>query len=170
MKDHCVAGLVASQKTIEVLYRCLGIRVLAHRTENGFLEHYPVGERPCGCLLLRIDAIADRTTIHKNDWVMTVFPRHCRRQTKYVFGLSGPSYCLKAEGGQMMAFINNEMPIVGHKIGYFAFSHQALNRGYIDYTCWPFLSATDDPDTVRIDIEECAQPRHPLIQQLLPMH
>src|ERR1700687_630412 len=164
-----MAGLVASRKAIEVLNRGSRIRLLARSMENGLLKHYPVGERPCSCLLLGIDAIADRTTIHKNDWVMTVFPRHCRRQTKYVFGLSGPSYCLKAEGGQMMAFINNEMPIVSHKIRHLAFSHQALDDGYIDDTCRPLLSATDDPDTVRIDIEECGQPRHPLIQPLLPM-
>jgi len=72
-----------------------------------------------------------------------------------------------------MAFVNNKMPIVSHKIGYFAFSHQALDNGlHRLHLSAVFFSATDDPDTVSIDIEECAQTSPtPLIQQIcLPMY
>ena len=54
-----------------------------------------------------------------------------------------------------MAFIHNELAVIRHKIGYIPLPHQALDGGDIDHARRPFPAAKDDPDTVRVDVEEC---------------
>ena len=69
----------------------------------------------------------------------------------------------------MMTFIDDEMPIVSHKVRYLVFSDQALDDGNVDNARRTFLTTADNPDAICADCEERAQPRQPLIQQLLPM-
>ena len=87
-----------------------------------------------------------------------------------VFRLGGASYGFKADGGQVMAFVHNEMSIIGYEIGYLALPHQALDGRNVNEACRPLPSPANDPNASRIDIEKRAQPRYPLIQQLLPVH
>jgi hypothetical protein len=69
----------------------------------------------------------------------------------------------------MMAFIDDEVPVVSHKVRYLVFSDQALDDGNVDNARRAFLAPADNPDAIRADFKERAQPRQPLIQQLLPM-
>ena len=69
-----------------------------------------------------------------------------------------------------MAFVHNEMSIIGHEIGYLTLPHQTLNGCNVDETCRPLPSAANDSNASSIDIKKDAQPRDPLIQQLLPVH
>jgi hypothetical protein len=56
----------------------------------------------------------------------------------------------------VVAFIDDEVPIVGHEVGYLALPHQALDGGNIDKASWPPLAASDDSNPIRIDLKECA--------------
>ena len=108
--------------------------------------------------------------MHEDDGVVAILPCHGRGQAEHIFRLGGASHGLKADGGQVVTFVNNELPVSGHDVGHLALPDQALDGRNIDETRRPLLSTADDPNTICLDVEEGAQPRHPLIQQLLPMH
>jgi len=108
--------------------------------------------------------------LHEDDGVVAILPCYGRRQAEHIFRLGGASHGLKADGGQVMAFVNNELSVVSQQVRNLAFPYQALHGRGINETRRSFASTAYDSNTIRLDVEEGAQPRHPLIQQLLPMH
>src|SRR5208283_4134192 len=62
--------------------------------------------------------------------------------------IEGPS------GGLLMAFIDNDMPVIGDQIGDDARSYQALHEGHIDFPGRLLLSAMDNTERVRRNIQE----------------
>src|ERR1700693_6350895 len=68
-----------------------------------------------------------------------------------------------------MAFIDNDMPVVGDQIGDDALSNQALHEGDIDVAAQLLLPAMDDTELVRSDIEEGLETRRPLVEELPAM-
>ena len=53
----------------------------------------------------------------------------------------------------MMAFIDNDMPIIGDQIGDDALSYQALHKGHIDIPGWLLLPTMDNTERVRRNIQ-----------------
>jgi hypothetical protein len=77
---------------------------------------------------------------------------------------------LKCEGGKMMALVNDNVPIFGHKVLDFSLAMQALNNRYVDVS-GPFrFAAADLADLVDWDFEEHGKPLPPLVEQLLAVH
>ncbi len=66
-----------------------------------------------GCLNARIDPMADRATLHEDDRMMSVFTDNGRGQTHDVPRFRPPSDKLEACRGQVMAFIDDQMAVVG---------------------------------------------------------
>src|ERR1700733_13341407 len=69
----------------------------------------------------------------------------------------------------MMAFIHDNMAVIGDKIRHDALPDQALHEGNIDDASRLLLPAIDDSDLVRRDIQERLQPRDPLFEKLSAM-
>ena len=69
-----------------------------------------------------------------------------------------------------MAFIDNEMAIIGDQVGYFAMTHKALDQRDIDDTGRLASPAPDNPDELRIDVEEGFEALHPLRHQFATMN
>ena len=101
---------------------------------------------------------------------MTVLARYRCGQPEHIFRLGRAGNRLKANCGQMVAFVHHHMSIVGNEVGDLAFPHQALDGCNVDETCRLFLSTTDNSNLSIINIKECAEPRYPLIQKLLAVH
>ena len=68
-----------------------------------------------------------------------------------------------------MAFIGDDMPVLGDEIGDDALPHQALHESDIDVAARLLLPAVDDAEPVRRDIQEGLETRHPLIEKLPAM-
>ena len=123
-------------------------------------------EGPSGGLLFGIDAMTDRAALHEDNRVMAILPRHRRGQTKDILGLGPPRDGFEAHGGQVMAFIDNDMPVIGDQIGDDALSYQALHEGHIDIPGRLLLPAMDNAERVRRNIQEGLETRDPLIEKL----
>ena len=89
-------------------------------------------EGPSRCLLLGIDAMTDRAALHEDDRVVAVLPRHRRRQAEHVSGLGLPRDGFEAHGGEVMAFVDDNMAVIGDQIGDDTLPNQALHKGDID--------------------------------------
>ena len=62
--------------------------------------------------------MTDRTALHEDDRVMAVLPRHRRGQPQHVAGLGRPRDGFEAHGGEVMAFIDDDMAVIGDQIGH----------------------------------------------------
>ena len=129
----------------------------------------PYGRRAGAACFLGIDAMTNRAALHEDDWMMAVLSRHRRGQTEHVSRLGLPRDGFKAHGGKVMAFIDDDMPVVGDQIGDDALSDQALHERDIDVSGRLLLSAVDDAELVRRDIQEGLESRHPLVEKLPTM-
>src|SRR4051812_16098074 len=70
-----------------------------------------VCEWPGGRLASGIDTIANWTALHEDYRMVTVFACYGRRQAGDKLGLRSSGHELKAASRQMVAFINNQVPV-----------------------------------------------------------
>src|SRR6267378_2299741 len=103
-------------------------------------------ERPQPCLLLRVDTVTHRPALHKNDRVMTVFSGNRSREPGDVSRLGSACDQLKVPGGQVVAFINNQVSVRPHAVVNDALAYQALHEGDIDLSRKRFPPAAKPPD------------------------
>ncbi len=126
-------------------------------------------EGPSGRLLLCVNAMTDLAALHEDDRVVAIFPRHRRRKAEHVSSPCLPRDGFETHGGQVMAFVDDYMPIVGDQIRDGTLPHQALHEGDIDIPGQLLLPAMDDAELVRRDIQKGLETRHPLIEELPAM-
>ena len=69
----------------------------------------------------------------------------------------------------MVTLVDDKMTVVRHQVRYFTLTYEALDQRDINDAGRRLASATDDADVLRIDIEKCPQPLHPLGEQLTTM-
>jgi hypothetical protein len=70
----------------------------------------------------------------------------------------------------MMAFIDDEMAILGDDVGDRPLADEALHHRDIDHAGRLLPRAMDDADVGGHDVEKGAEPRHPLVEQLAAVH
>src|SRR5689334_8295421 len=114
-------------------------------------------------------AETDRTTLHRDDWLMTVLSRGSSSQADYVFCLHLLHHLLESECRDVVTFIHNHLPIFDNEIFHFIFPMETLNHRNIDEASPIRFSAADLPDRVRGRPEKHCQSFMPLIEQLLPV-
>ena len=68
-----------------------------------------------------------------------------------------------------MAFIHDQMTIIGNNIGNYAISNQALHEGDIDLSGWLPLSTINHAKLGRLNIKKGLETCHPLVEKLSPM-
>jgi len=103
-------------------------------------------ERSKSGLLPGIDAITDRAALHEDDRMMSILSRHgCgQAEHKLCSGLACDRF--KADGQQVVALINDEMPIIGDEIRDGASPDQTLPSGDIDVAGRLPPAAVDHPE------------------------
>jgi hypothetical protein len=116
-----------------------------------------------GGLDARLDTVADRSTLHENDGMMTILARDRSGQTQDVSRLRTSRHQLKARRREMMALVNDEMTVVRHQIRYFAATHEALDQREIYDSSRLAAPAANGSNILRIDIEECPETLDPLV-------
>ena len=118
IEDEIIACLILCEPGIEFLDGGLFVRIAQIKPELRMPKDDLVVKGAGSRLRPRIDAMTHRAALHENDRVVTVLARHRRRQTKHVTGFRLPSDRFEAHRGDMMAFINDNMPVIGHQIGH----------------------------------------------------
>jgi len=102
--------------------------------------------------------------------MMAVFAGDRRRQPKNKARLSPSGNQFKADRGQVMALVNDEVPVIANNIVNFSFSDQALDEGHIHDPGRPAFAAANSADLGPRQIEESGQALDPLIHELTPMN
>ena len=87
-------------------------------------------------------------------------------QAQDVFRLRPARDRLKTDGGEMMALVDHQMPVIGNDVVDLAPARQALDDPDIDDAAGLALPAADPPDRRCGKIEKCSEPRDPLFHEL----
>ena len=138
--------------------------------KEGGARDDPVGERALRCLLEGIHAMPDGAALHEDDRMMTVFADRRGSEAEQVAGFHLTQDLLETERGEVMAFVHDEVAVVGHAVEHGAFAVQALDDGDVHSSRELVLAAAEMADVARINVEEHGEPFAPLVQQLPAMH
>ena len=68
----------------------------------------------------RINTMPNRPTLHEDDRVMTIFAGHRRGQSEDIARFRSAGYELETRRRKMMAFIDDQMAVIRHQVGDFA--------------------------------------------------
>src|SRR5208282_5009789 len=113
--------------------------------------------------LLVVHPIPHGTTLHEDDRVVAILPCDGRGKTRDELCLGLTRHLFKTLGGEMMAFVDNQVPVIAHQIINHAFADQALNYRHIQQAGW-LLGATAHPSNgARRYSQESGKPLDPLL-------
>ena len=100
--------------------------------ELGWANDNFVIKRAFICLVTIIHPVTHRAALHKNYRLVSIFARHSRRQTSYIFGLGLAHHLFKADRRNVVAFVNNQVTVIANQVTDNPFLAQALDHGYIE--------------------------------------
>ena len=123
IENQGVASFVIRQRIINSLNWQRTAICLFGKLKRGFPDLDTMMERPFGSFVSRVDPKPNGSALHENNWMMAVFAGDRRRQPKNKARLSPPSDQFEADGRQVVALIDDELPIVADEVVNFAFSH-----------------------------------------------
>jgi hypothetical protein len=127
---------------------------VGRRMETGISRERQVPKKRVCSGIARAEIEVNRAALHEYDRMVTVLAVRRRSQAKHVFGFDLLHDLLKAESRNVVAFINNDMPVFGDKVLHFAFTLQALKQGDVDASAAGCFAASDLPDCLYGKIQE----------------
>src|SRR5690349_19762376 len=126
IEDEIVPRRVLSKLCVKFLDGWLFIGTVPGKPEFCAAKNNLMVEGPSGRLLSCVNAMTNRAALHEDNRVVAILPRHRRRQAEHVLSPGLPRDGFEAHGGQVMAFVDDDMPIVGDQITDDTPPHQAL--------------------------------------------
>src|ERR1035438_7492052 len=166
--DHFVARRIVDQCGIYVLDRNLGefrrhpeLRVAG---SHSVLERRRFGHRACA------HVVPHGSALHVNDRMVSVLPRRRGGQTDNIFGLHLWHHLFERESGDVVAFVDDHLAVLGHEVLRFVLPVQTLDDGNVYATRTIHLAAADVPDRFGGQVQEPPKALLPLIEQLLTVN
>ena len=161
--DHRVARFRADDLGAEILVfqPPVGIR-FGGGAEPGGTDDHVMGKGPGVRLLFGIHAMADRAALHEDDRVMAVFPRDGSGQPEHEAGLRAAGDEFETVGGEVMAFIDDQVPVVRHAVIDGTLADQALDQRDIDPAAELLVPATEPANRLGGQPEERGETFDPL--------
>ena len=68
----------------------------------------------------RINAMSNRSALHEDDRMVTIFAGHSRGKPEDIARLRAAGHELKTRRRKMVALVDNQMTVVRYHVGYFA--------------------------------------------------
>jgi hypothetical protein len=98
--------------------------------------------------------VADWATLHEDDGVVPILPSDRGGQPENELGFGASGDALEADCGQMMTFIDDEMPVLGDEVVDFAIPNQALDHCDVDDAARLALAATNHANLIWFNLQE----------------
>ena len=116
-------------------------------------------------------SLSTRNPVMKSSYSPVGLPLLRRRgQPDDVTRLRGRQHALERDRREMMALVDNDLPVAGYEIRDGLVAHQALDHRHVDQASGVALSGTDLPDPLGVDTEEYGELRTPLVEHRSSMY
>lgn len=152
VEDHVVPGLVLGQGGVNLLDGQFSIHHSWRWREAGAAEFHPVEERLARGWCAGIGAKAYWSALHEDDGMVAILSRDCRRQAEHVAGFAALCKRLEADSCQMVAFIEDNLPVVRDEVVHLASPYETLDDRDINPAAWVSLPAPDPADIVMWEV------------------
>lgn len=169
--DELVAGVVLIEGIAEglegeawVLVEFVGI------LKGGGADEDFVGEGACGGLLAGIDSVSDGAALHEDDGMVSVLAGDGGGEAEDEFGFCASGDEFEALCGEVVAFVDDEVAVVGDEVFDHALANEALDDGDVDPAGECFASAAEVSDLFFFELEKLRKALDPLIHELLAVH
>ena len=169
--NSAIPGLVINQELVKRLEldpfvgRCAARWMKGSGTdEDGVLEGPRGRLRPC------VHPMAYGTTLHEDDRMVTVLPRDRRGQTSDESSLCAADDLFEAVGRQVVAFIDDHLPIVTDAVIDDTIADKTLNDSDVEQAGRLVSAAANSSDRLRREIQKGCEALDPLIEQLPTMN
>ena len=129
-----------------------------------------VGEGAFGGLLTGIDGVPNWAALHEDDGMVAVLAGDGGGEAEDEFGLGPADREFETLRREVVAFIDDDVSVVGDEVFDDALADETLDHGDIDLTGEFLTSASKTSDVFFIEIEELGEPFDPLIHELLAMN
>jgi hypothetical protein len=153
-RNHRVARLVLRQRTVETLDP--SVSGSGRRREGGLAHDEPVLERALARPRLCVHCEAHRTKLHLGDGMAPIAALRRCGQPGDVTRLRRRQHALERDCRQMVALVDNDLPVAGHEIRDGLPAYQALDHRDTDPAGGAALSRTDLPDLLLFTIVICS--------------
>ena len=127
-------------------------------------------ERTLARLGLCVHREAYRTKLHLGYRMASIASLRRRGQPDDVTRLRRRQHALERDRREMVALVNDNLPVAGHEIRHRLLAHQALDHRDVDPAGGVALSRTDLPDQLGVDTQEHGELRAPLVEQRSSVH
>lgn len=114
--------------------------------------------------------MSDGTALHEDDRVMAILPRHGRGQANHELSLRPTNHLLKAVRRQVVAFIDDDLPILADAVINDPLADEALNDGHVEQPGRLVSAVANSSDRLSRQIQERREALDPLIEQLPTMN
>src|SRR5438128_7937511 len=94
------------------------------------------------------------TALHEDDWMVAIFPGDRRGQAQYESRLRSTDHLLKASRRQVVAFIDDHLPVIGDAIVHDVFADEALNDRHIQQPGRLVAAAANAADRLGREVEK----------------
>lgn len=138
--------------------------------EAGWADDDLVGEGAFGGLLTGIDGVSDGAALHEDDGMVAVLAGDGGGKSEDEFGLCPADREFETLRREVMAFIDDDVPVVGDEVFDDAFANETLDHNDVDLSGEFFASASETSDVLFFEIEELGESLDPLIHELLAMN
>jgi len=140
------------------------------RSEGGLAQDEPVLERALARLRLCVHGEAYRTKLHLGYGMAPIAALRRRGQPGDITRLCRRQHALERDRREMVALVDDDLPVARHEIGDGLLAHQALDHRDVDFAGGVALSGTDLPNLLGVDSQEHGELRAPLVEQRFPVH
>jgi len=144
---------------------CLGVFPAKPRLSD---DHVMVERTLCG-LSPGINAVADRSALHEDDRVVAVSADRRCRKARDVPGLARPCNQFEADGRQVVALIEDDVPVLRDQIIHDSLAADALQQGDVNGAQRLAFARANLADARPLDVQELNEALDPLVEQLLAM-
>ena len=114
-------------------------------------------------MLPGIDAMPDGPALHCDDRVVPVLTGGCRREPGHIARPGLPEHSLEAHRRDVVALVDENVPVIGDEILDLAARAQALQHADVDRAPALVAATSELTDRAWRDVEERRQPLPPLI-------
>src|SRR5579871_2260301 len=143
---------------------------LAQRTKSRRANEDMMLEWSSDRLTFCIYVVANRPALHEHDGMMPVFSCDCRGQSCEVLCLRTACDLLKAERRKVVAFVDDNVAVIGDAIVNRPFTDKALKQCNVEGSRKFLSSSADLANRFLRQVEKGTKPLDPLVKQLLSMH
>lgn len=128
-----------------------------------------VGEGAFGGLLAGIDPMSDGTALHEDDGMVSVLAGDGGGEAEDKFGFGASGHEFEALRREVVAFVDDEVAVVGDEVFHDAFADETLDDGNVDLSGKFFATTAEAADLFLFEIKELGKALDPLVHELLAM-